>query len=286
MPHLGSFRKGWQSENLARFILYKFSFVAHPTTVADDVGSDFFCTLFEVQREGRSDYLLPRNSFALQVKSNTDNVDVTDKLGYLESLEIPFFVGVVDRDRLKLTFYSGEYIPAFFSYKGRPEALELELCERAAIQGPADYFTENGVDSYILRLPKVAELEAGTGNDELREQAQAIRRTCSLVHDNIARKRSGRYIFTGRRDDGYMLMGFAGRTSIQLYRESLVESLAQAFLNLAWLYQRSPASFPEQEFRAYDSFLRLLEELESHSGPMLEYARLQYRTLKEMVDGS
>ena len=80
MPHLGSFRKGWQSENLARFILYKFSFVAHPSTVADDVGSDFFCTLFEVHREGRHDYLLPKNSFAIQVKSSVGKIDVTDKL--------------------------------------------------------------------------------------------------------------------------------------------------------------------------------------------------------------
>jgi hypothetical protein len=285
MPHLGSFRKGWQSENLARFILYKFSFVAHPTTIADDVGSDFFCTLFEVQREGRNDYLLPRNSFALQVKSKADNIDVTGKLRYLESLEIPFFVGVVDRDRLKLTFYSGEYIPAFFSYKGVPQELQFELCERAAIEGPDDYFIESGAGCYALRFPKVAELEATSGDDELRAQVEAIRRTCSLVHESIARKQSGRYIFKEQREDGYLVMAFAGRTSAQLYKDNLVESLVEAFLNLSWLHESSPYEFNEQEFLAYESLLIHLEELDSFRGPMLEWARRYCSTLKEQMGG-
>ena len=110
--HLGSFRKGWQSENLARFILYKFSFVAHPATTADDVGSDFFCTLFQTLRENGKEYLLPRSSFAIQVKSNVNRINVSNQLEYLKSLEIPFFVGIVDREALKMTIYSGEYIPA------------------------------------------------------------------------------------------------------------------------------------------------------------------------------
>lgn len=286
MPHLGSFRKGWQSENLARFMLYKFSFVAHPTTIADDVGSDFFCTLFEVQREGRNDYLLPRNSFALQVKSNADNIDVTSKLGYLEGLEIPFFVGVVDRDRLELTLYSGEYIPAFFSYKGVPKALQLELCERAAIKGPDDYFIASGSGSYVLRFPKVAELEATSEDDELRTQVEIIRRTCSLVHESIARKKSGRYIFKEQREDGYLVMAFAGRTSIQLYRNNMVESLAEAFLNLKWLYEKCRREFIEQEFRAYEVFLHHLDELEPYYGPVPEYVWSYYEELRQLIDSS
>lgn len=59
MSYLASFRKGWESENLARFILSRFAFVAHPSTVSDDIGSDFFCTLFEVKREKKHDYLSP-----------------------------------------------------------------------------------------------------------------------------------------------------------------------------------------------------------------------------------
>ena len=47
MPHLASFRKGWESENLARFILYKFCFIANPSTISDDVGIDFFAPFFK-----------------------------------------------------------------------------------------------------------------------------------------------------------------------------------------------------------------------------------------------
>ena len=76
MLHLASFRKGWENENLAKFILSKFSFVANPSTVADDIGSDFLCTLFRIERENNKDYLLPLNAFAIQIKSNTDDIDV------------------------------------------------------------------------------------------------------------------------------------------------------------------------------------------------------------------
>ena len=286
MPHLGSFRKGWQSENLARFILYKFSFVAHPSTVADDIGSDFFCTLFEVHREARYDYLLPKNSFAIQVKSNADKVDVTDKLQYLENLEIPFFVGVVDRNGLKLTFYSGEYIPAFLSYKGVPGRLEIEPCERVLIQGPNGFFTQSDRDGYVLRFPKVVEIEAMTDGEELTARVEAIRKTCSLVYENIARKRNGRYIFKEYRDNSCMVMAFTGPTSFQLYRNNLVESLAEAFINLKWIYETSPDQFNEQEYRAYEGFFEQLKGLESHYGPLPEYIKLYFRELKELVDGS
>ena len=80
MAHLGSFRKGWQSENVARFLLSKFSFLAHPSAVSDDIGSDFFCTIFQVHKEGSHDYLIPDHSFAIQIKSNSRPIDVSNKL--------------------------------------------------------------------------------------------------------------------------------------------------------------------------------------------------------------
>jgi hypothetical protein len=41
MSHLYSIRSGWEAERLAHYLLSRFSFVAQPTTIADDVGSDF-----------------------------------------------------------------------------------------------------------------------------------------------------------------------------------------------------------------------------------------------------
>ena len=41
-------RTGWEAERLARHLSSRFSFVAQPTTIADDVGSDFYCTIFDI----------------------------------------------------------------------------------------------------------------------------------------------------------------------------------------------------------------------------------------------
>src|SRR3989442_8991321 len=79
MPHLAVPRKGWENEHLATFLLSQIAFVAHPLTVADDVGSDFFCTLFEPTAQDGTQMLFPLNSFAIQVKSNRDNVNATNK---------------------------------------------------------------------------------------------------------------------------------------------------------------------------------------------------------------
>jgi hypothetical protein len=77
MPHLEKFRKGWENEHLATFLLSRIAFVANPVKVADDVGTDLFCTLFEIT-EGK---LFPRNSFALQAKSSAGEIDAKGVLG-------------------------------------------------------------------------------------------------------------------------------------------------------------------------------------------------------------
>jgi hypothetical protein len=68
VPHLATFRKGCENERLTAYLLSRFSFVAQPTSSTDDLGSDFFCTIFEINEASRKDALLPRISFAVQVK--------------------------------------------------------------------------------------------------------------------------------------------------------------------------------------------------------------------------
>jgi len=50
MAHLSGPRIGWENERLASYLLSRFSFVAHTASIADDLGSDFFCTIFEFNR--------------------------------------------------------------------------------------------------------------------------------------------------------------------------------------------------------------------------------------------
>src|SRR3989442_3819860 len=48
MGQLYTVRTGWEAERLAHYLLSRFSFVAQPTTISDDVGSDFYCTIFDI----------------------------------------------------------------------------------------------------------------------------------------------------------------------------------------------------------------------------------------------
>jgi hypothetical protein len=101
-PHLG-----WENEQLAHYLLSRFSFVAHPATISDDIGSDFYCTIFDVL-ESEPPKMEPRISFAIQVKSNDERIDASNKIKYLDQLEVPFFVGVVDQATASLKIYSAE----------------------------------------------------------------------------------------------------------------------------------------------------------------------------------
>lgn len=69
MAHLYGIHVGWENEQLAHYLLSRFSFVAHPATVGDDIGSDFFCTVFDVV-ESHPPQMVPQLTFAIQVKSN------------------------------------------------------------------------------------------------------------------------------------------------------------------------------------------------------------------------
>jgi len=277
MPQLGSFRKGWESENLARFILSKFSFVAQPFTVSDDIGSDFFCTLFKTRKEGRHRYLIPKNSFAIQIKSNMDNLDVSNKLEYLANLEVPFFVGVIDRKELKLSIYSGEYMPAFFSYKGLPKRLKIQLCERVDLDR---YFAETKNQNYILKFPKIAEVGANIDPIELQKTVQTLCEVCSLIHTNIASRKSGEYIFEVYKSSTIMM--FAGCGSARVFRENFRRRLAEVFYNLTWIYQNNRQSFNMKEFRIYERFFYQLKGLH---GTLPEYLTKPFYSLKTLIHG-
>ncbi len=259
MPHLASFRKGWESENLARFLLSKISFVAHPATVSDDVGSDFFCTLFEIERKRGHAYLLPKNSFAIQIKSTDKTLDFSDKVEYLSQLETPFFVGVIDRQDLKLTIFSGEYVPFFLAYKGPPRRLEFHLCERASI-GQDQYFDEVGDNHFVLRFPRVTEVRAGASDEELASVVAELSKVCSHIHNNIASRRNDEYIFPLYESDPPRCMVFAGPGSVQVFRNNFLDRLAEVFANLKWLYERRPGEFSAEEFEIYESLYYKLRD--------------------------
>lgn len=288
MPHQRSFRLGWQSENLARYILYKFSFLAQPTQVADDIGVDFFCTIFETKRQNKNSDLVPKNSFAIQIKSEStlNKVDLTRYLPYLINLELPFFIGGVDRTNLKLTIYSGEFLIPFFAYKGTPNHLEAELCEKLEIG--SDYSGWNKEilpDKYVLPFPKIAEIAANIDDNLLEAEVSKIREKCSSILSNIASRINNEFILKGVAPDHLLL--FAGPDSLQSFEFNFLLRLTEAFFNLGFAYSSIESSRPQiaERFRLYESiyqkFISVLGEVEE-----LKVLTTTYENAKNIIESS
>jgi hypothetical protein len=245
MSHLSSFRIGWENERLALFLLSRISFVAHPSSVGDDVGSDFFCTLFEREQVNSKEMLIARNSFAIQVKSNHEVFDVTNKLEYLKKLELPFFVGVVDQKGLSLAIYSGEYLPILFVHPKPTMRLHLAPVNEAV---PIHAYYESQSDGdYILKMPHILTLTASEGQQTLEDNGSQLRTLCSRLHENISTVTNKEYIFKLESSpEAYIL---AGPGSNQTFRYNFYLRLAEVFYNLQWLEEHG--RLDRQEFEVF-----------------------------------
>jgi hypothetical protein len=258
--------KGWENEHLATFLLSRIAFVASPITVADDIGTDIFCTLFEVAKHKGRDVLLPRSSIAVQIKSNMDAVDVASKLDYLHRLEVPYYLGVVDQKQLTLALFSARFLPAFLSWQ--PHAAQLLLT-------PVDEFQENyrttehndkGV--YTLLCHKVATLNAHDDASAIAQSAAAIRDDSKAALQAIASRLNQEYVYEipGR------VEVFAGPGSAETFRHSFFKRLAEAYFNLSFLLDnKHPASEAEM-----DAFIAVADELRRAGRPVPEYV-MQFR---------
>ncbi|MDP8211760.1 MAG: hypothetical protein P9X22_00530 [Candidatus Zapsychrus exili] len=275
MAHLTYIRKGWENENLARYILSRFSFVAQPTSIGDDIGIDFFCTLIERKNQK---YILPKNSFAIQIKSNADKIDITDKIQHLESLELPFFIGVVEQKNLKLTIYSGEYIPIFFSYKGIPNKLQIELYNNAIIPN-TEYFIQNGNRQFTLKFPKLIEITASFETEELDKTLELLYSLCSITQNNISSRKMGEYIFQIPRYPSNIVI-FAGSGSEKVFRGNFLKRLGEVFSNLNWLHANS--RFNVEEFECYKKIYEAVENFSTNEMP--NFVKQPYESLKKKIN--
>jgi len=271
-------RKGWENEHLATFLLSRIAFVSHPVTVADDVGSDFFCALFEPRKQKGKEMLFPLNSFAIQVKSSLADVPATNKIEYFLKLELPFFIGVVDRCRLCLSVYSGEYLPVMFSHLGRPTKLTLCPVPQAKLKGSGPY-DGRPRGPCRLRLPFVVRLVATDDPNTLRNEVRQLTQLCSRMHGNISTWKLDEYIF--KLDSAGQVKIMAGERSAQTFRHNLYLRLAEVFYNLEWLLRNRPHEFSVPEFEMYDRLYRdLLEIANDIPVPLREV----HERMRELVD--
>ena len=254
LAHLYKFRQGWQSENLARFLLSEFAFIAQPSTIADDVGSDFYCTLFKKEKHNGNHHLIPKNSFLIQIKSSLDDIDLSNKAAFIEQLELPFFIGVVDRQKLNMRIYSGRSLHLLFTMFGSPSKLVATLTPEILNQNYYEVADEKQ-KHFNLFFPFLAEV----GAENLDKDAEIIfpimATECALILQNISSRNMGEYILGFGPNDVRI---FAGSSSVQQFRRNFCYRMAEVFYNLEWLFVHFPDRFPKTEFAAYaESWARI-----------------------------
>jgi hypothetical protein len=267
-------RRGWESEHLARFILSKFAFCASPVTIADDLGSDLFCCLFKTRQQDGHDVVVPLNSLAIQIKSSRRPIDVTNKITYLAELEMPFFVGVINRSKLQLTVYSGEYLPYFFAFRGVPGRLQVHLVDDDV--GVEQSHQELTAGAYRIRFPAVAQISA-EATEAVGVIADSLYRRCDLTHRNIAARRSEEHVYIFHSGEVRIL---AGPGSFQHFRENLCLRLAEAIYNVTWVFGQDGQRFDVNEARLYMS---VFEQLKAQSIPIPRILEMVQRQLSQLL---
>ena len=274
--HLYTPRVGWEGERLAHYLLSRFSFIAQPTSIADDVGSDFYCTIFDIL-DSTPPMVEPRTSFAIQVKSNALKIDAHNKVRYLHHLEIPYFLGVVNQAKAELTIYSAERFPMMTAVFGVPEKLWLRPVDDDA--PPWEGFdAKSGV---TLNCYQVCAFKASEGRDELRPKVEKLLTICRRALANIGTRRAEEHIYQ-LDDDAKRFSIVAGCGSVSFFRDNMYKRLAEAFYNFDYMLSRDPDLFNIAEFQVYETFHLALRS--AHARESLQLADERYRKVKAIVD--
>jgi hypothetical protein len=278
--HLLQPRKGWENERLAAFLLSRFSFIAHPASIAEDLGSDFFCTMFQLADESGRQALVPRSTFAIQIKSTADPFGVDNKVDYLYGLELPFFIGVVSQSPAEMTVYSAGMLPLLLSEHGKPERLRLDPCEPSQFD-PDAYCEVVAPNSFRLFCPSVTTIRATDDRSALDAHVETLLALCKRTLANIATRIRDEHIYdvdgTGR------LRIMAGPGSVKVFRSNLLQRLGEVFYNLEWTLKERPETFRVEEFRAFENLYHALAPL--YGGSLPPYVAGPYASLRVKVDG-
>lgn len=275
MPHLLTPRKGWENERLAAYLLSRFSFVAQPSSIGDDLGSDFFCTVFKIVDASGRDALLPKSSFAIQVKSSASEVSVDNKVDYLVGLELPFFIGFVKQSPPEMNIHSAEMLPLLFSERGKPDRLWLVPVAESVFD-PDNYFEVVGNQQVRLRCPMVVTLTTDDDQSTLAPKVDTLLSVCSRARSNIATRVSEEHIYDVDGKGRYRIM--AGSGSVRHFQSNFVKRLGEYFQNLQWILNAQPDKFSINEFQLFESFYHNLEKL--YGRPLPEYVSKPYKDLK------
>lgn len=250
---LATFHRGWENEHLATFLLSRIAFVASPIKIGDDIGTDLFCTLFATGKHNGKTVLLPQRSVAVQVKSDRSPVDIVPHLSYLAGLEVPYYLGVVDRAGLTLQLFSARLLPALLSLRGHHSKLFLQPTDTFDRQ----YRPIDDQGHHSLLCHRVATLSASDGEETLAVAAAAIREDSAAALQAIASRLNHEYVFE---IPGGEVEVYAGPDSARTFRHSFYKRLAEAYFNFSWLIDHgSPA--PDAEMNAFEAIADHLSDV-------------------------
>jgi hypothetical protein len=145
-----SYHQGWRSQTLAELLLSNISF---PVVVnqRDDIGVDFFCTLYEINSKGKQRILKPGATFAIQVKSkNKDEITLSKAhINFLSSFEIPFFLCLVNRKDRSMEIYSCQQLLQIILKFGNPSGVNENF---SIIMKPIDKYSVENLNNNLQKI--------------------------------------------------------------------------------------------------------------------------------------
>jgi hypothetical protein len=196
-------------------------------------------------------------------------------------LEIPFFVGVLNENDKRLSFYSGENLPAFFPFVGPFKTLTVKLLERSQITDPHDPMVPRR-DHYTVMFPRLLSITIDSTREELNRNVDVLQEMCSLMQRNISTNKIQEYIFEGY--DGHSFRILAGPGSAQTFRNNFVKRLAESFYNLSWIYTNNPHTKEAiiEEFNIYEATFINMKNLYPTSTEFLIASKF-YEELKKIL---
>lgn len=268
MGHLRQTRRGWENERLASFLLSKIAFVAQPLSIADDAGSDFFCTMFKVRQKGKHEELSPIQSFAIQIKSSKRAVFAKD-IDYYLTLDLPYFIGIVQDNELALDIYSAENLPMALALHGdgrdSTSSKEPFVVRFDPIGGHKEKRVEITRESYssigrtrskptlMLKCPFIVRLTV----QNFREVSDKLVNICTRAIGNISSRRTDHHCYEFMGEEEPLI--YAGGGSYEHFRANFYKRLTEVFGNLRWVKERGgPERPPSNEAALYIRIYRLL----------------------------
>ncbi len=240
MSQQGSFHEGWRSESLAYYILSKFAFIDKPSTIGDDIGIDFFGTIFKEDKQKFNTNLKPTKfQFAIQIKSNKQQFELKpDHITNLQNIHHPLLIGVIDNKKQVLHVFTNDAFDYHLSHKGFNKLLMLRYNSKK-IKLKQRCIREH--DRIILLQNYLLSFKVNDTPNQIMKKVDLLKSKLEIMQYNISNRFNGKYIFIDPYDAKNPSQSIV--TGCDSFNQVQIE-LNNYFLvfkkNLEWLKQQIP----------------------------------------------